>query len=301
MRPMRHFALAFRAMGSPCELQIYAPNDAQAQRALRLVQAEVERLEAKYSRYREMSILSRINHCAGGMPIEVDTETAALLNFAAQAHAQSGGLFDPTSGALRRLWDFRTGQCPEPAALEHLLPCIGWDKLNWNPPQIGLPAGMELDFGGFVKEYAADAALAILRQADFRHGLLNLGGDVAVLGPHPNGAPWQIGVRHPRRPEQAIAQIPLHQGGLASSGDYERFFVRNGQHYCHILNPKTGWPVQGYAAVSVVAPACLLAGVASTVAMLLAPAQASQWLEETGLAYLAIQANGEMDGRLSRP
>lgn len=280
-------------MGSPCEIRAYPERDVPAMPVLQQAKAEVERLEARYSRYREDSALSRIN-AAGGSPLRVDDETAGLLSFAEQAWKQSDGLFDPTAGVLREVWDFAQARLPQSAALEAVLPRIGWDRLDWQPPYLRLPAGMQLDFGGFVKEYAADAAMAVMRRGGLGHGLVNLGGDISVLGPHPDGRPWQLGVRHPRKPDQPIAQLALGQGGLASSGDYERYCLIEGQRYCHILHPRTGWPVQGLAAVSVVAPQCLLAGVAATVAMLKSPGQAREWLEQLDLPFLAVTRHGQV-------
>jgi len=127
---------------------------------------------------------------------------------------------------------------------------------------------MNIDFGGVVKEYAADTASTILQNNDIHHGLIDLGGDIAVIGPHPDGSPWGIGVCHPNQPETDIAVVRLIKGGLASSGNYERYFEIGGVRYGHILNPKTGWPVQGVSAVSVVAPQCLVAGSLATVSML---------------------------------
>ena len=286
-------------MGGPGQIHLYTEDEAAANAALALARTELERLEAKYSRYREDSLLSRINRASGA--VTVDEETAGLLDFAAQAYAHSGGLFDPTSGVLREIWDFRTGRRPEPAELEAVLPRIGWSQLSWSRPRISLPAGMQLDLGGCVKEYAADALAGLLRRQGFAHGLVNLAGDIAVVGPHPDGSAWQVGVQHPRRAGEPIAQIPLAAGALASSGDYERYFEHDGQRYCHILNPRTGWPAQGFAAVSVAAPQCLIAGVACTVGMLLGPPEAERWLDETGLAWLAVTAEGALRGRLRSP
>ncbi len=278
-------------MGSPCEIRLQA-EPALAQVACAAAVAEITRLEHKYSRYREDSLLSRINAAAGGPVQRLDQETAALLDFAAQAHAQSDGLFDPSSGLLRRIWDFRAGRVPTAAELAEILPRIGWSRLSWRSPELSLPAGMELDFGGFVKEYAADAAVAALRAAGVAHGLVNLGGDISLVGPQQDGSPWQLGVRHPRRPDTAVAQLPLCHGALSSSGDYERYFVRDGRRYCHILNPKTGLPAEGFASVSVVAEQCLVAGAMSTVAMLMSPETATDWLRQTGLPFLCIDAQG---------
>jgi FAD:protein FMN transferase len=168
--------------------------------------------------------------------------------------------------------------------------------VQWRRPHLILPAGMELDFGGYVKEYAADCAVRVCREAGAAHGLADLGGDVALMGPHPDGSPWQVGVRHPRHPEKPIATIEMPAGAIASSGDYERFFEVDGRRYCHILNPKTGWPAGGLSAVSVLAPACVIAGTASTVAMLKGPTEGPAWLEELGLPYLCVTAAGGVTG-----
>lgn len=298
---MRCHTLNFRAMGSPCELRLYAKDAAQAQRGFDAARAVIERLEARYSRYRDDSLTSRINAAAGGAAIEVDAETAGLLDYAARAHAQSDGLFDLTSGVLRRAWDFRSGRLPMQAELDALLPLVGWEHVEWQRPWLRLPrAGMELDFGGLVKEYAADAAAQACRNAGLAHGLVELGGDISLVGPHPDGAPWRIGVRDPHAPQQALAMIDLHEGAIASSGDYERGMTVNGVRYGHLLHPRSGWPVRALAAVSVAAPQCLVAGTASTVAML-KQSDGASWLEQLELPHLGVTADGRIFGELARP
>jgi thiamine biosynthesis lipoprotein len=297
---MHLFTQRFKAMGGPCELRLYAADAASAARYAGAAEDEILRLERLYSRYREDSVTTLIKRSAGdGRGVEVDAETAALLDYAHTAWMQSGGLFDITSGVLRRAWDFKAQRLPAQAEIEALLPLIGWDRVAWRSPRIALPqAGMELDFGGYVKEYAADRAAQAARSAGARHGFVELAGDIALIGPHPDGAPWQVGVRHPRNPEQAMATIPLAAGAIASSGDYERYFEHEGVRYCHVLNPKTGWPVQGLAAVSVVAEQCLVAGTASTIAMLKGAAEGPAWLEGLGLRYLCMDARGKLGGTL---
>ncbi len=281
-------------MGGPNSLQLYAADEATAQRAAQAAQAEVQRIEAKYSRYRDDSIVSRISAAAGsGTAIEVDDETAGLLDYAATVYEQSDGLFDITSGVLRKAWDFKARRIPDQSEIDALLPLIGWPKVRWQRPQLALPLkGMQIDFGGFGKEYAADRAAAVLLSLGIRHGLVELGGDLRVVGPHPDGAPWQIGIRHPRNPEAAIATIPLHRGALATSGDYERYFEQAGRRYSHLLDPQTGWPkMDGFASVSVVADQCLIAGSISTVSMLRNRLLSDQWLSRSELTALTVSEN----------
>ncbi|MBM4385167.1 MAG: FAD:protein FMN transferase [Deltaproteobacteria bacterium] len=293
---MRVFS--FKAMGSPCEIRIYGDERADAIAAA--AQAEVVRLEAKYSRYREDSLASRINRSAGdARGVEVDGETARLLDYAATAWRESEGRFDVTSGILRRAWNFKSGRVPEQREIDALLPLIGWDQVVWHAPRIVLPrAGMEIDFGGYVKEYAADLAAAKCRELGARHGLVDLGGDLAVIGPHPSGVPWRIGVRDPRAPERALAFVALSGGGLATSGDYERCIVANGTRYGHVLDPRTGWPTRGLASVTTAAPACLVAGTLTTSAMLRGE-RGGAWLDALGASSLWVRDDGQLGGRLA--
>ncbi len=289
----------FRAMGSPCELALYAESRAALEDARDVACREIARLESKYSRYREDSLASQINRSAGSARgVDVDEETAALLDFAATAWAESGGRFDPTSGVLRRAWDFRSGRVPERAEIEATLRLVGWSKLRWERPRLALPVvGMELDFGGFVKEYAADCVAARLREAGLVHGLVDLGGDMAIVGPHPDDTPWLIGIRDPRSPGEAIARIAVRSGGLATSGDYERCMVVDGVRYSHLLDPRTGESFRdGPACISVRAPHCLVAGVTATIAMLHVEPESERFLAELGLPHLGIAQSGRVFG-----
>lgn len=284
--------LPFQAMASHCNLRLAAPDLGTARRWAELAVAEVRRIETAFSRYRPDSIVSRMNAAAGGAPVRCDAETLALLDYADQLHRSSGGLFDITSGVLRRAWDFRQPRLPDPALLTQLCSQVGWDRVERDGDAVRLPeAGMELDFGGFGKEYAADRAAAVLHAAGARHGYVNLGGDLHALGPQPDGQPWLIGIQHPRERDGVAAELALSQGGLATSGDYERFFELDGRRYCHVLDPRTGWPVAHWQSVSVAAPLCIAAGSATTIAMLL-QGEGEAFLHDTGLAWLAIGPDG---------
>jgi thiamine biosynthesis lipoprotein len=163
---------------------------------------------------------------------------------------------------------------------------VGWDKVRWQRPRLvfGVP-GMEIDFGGVVKEYAADRAATLCAEAAFRHGLIDLGGDIKIVGPHPDGTPWVVGIQHPRNPEAVMATLDLFHGAIATSGDYERFVEIDGRRYSHILSPRTGMPVNGLAGVSVAALECVVAGSATTIAMLMED-RGPEWLDEVGLPHV---------------
>lgn len=289
---MEIFRLPFAAMASQCEIVLAANDLASAQALAAPAMAEVARIEHKYSRYRSDSIVAQINQAAGQAAVVCDEETLALLQFADELYQHSDGLFDLTSGVLRRVWDFRQPRLPDPAALAQSLSLIGWQRVQRDGSSIHLPqAGMQLDFGGFGKEYAADRAADVLRQHGVQHGYVNLAGDFRILGPRPNGAPWQIGIQDPRQRERLIASIPVLQGALTTSGDYERYFELDGRRYCHILDPRDGHAVQHWRSITVLAPLAIVAGGVCTIAML-KQQQAIDFLDASGYSYLAIDQQG---------
>ncbi len=279
----------FDAMASPCEVLVEGGNRRLTRRLTQIAAAEVQRIEIKYSRYREDSVLARLR-AAGGAPFEVDAETADLLDFAARCHRISGGAFDVTSGVLRRAWRFDgSDRVPSSQQVAALLPLVGWQKLSWRRPVLTLPAGMELDLGGLGKEYAADRAALLLREAAPGVAcLVNLGGDLVLTGPRSDGQPWVVGVDDPAtaRTEQIL---DLRQGAVCTSGDARRFLLKDGVRYGHILDPRTGWPVVAAPRlVTVAAGNCTEAGLLSTLAML-AGAGAEAFLEAQQVPHWVVR------------
>lgn len=295
MPAAQHYVRRFQALGSACELQL-AADPARASGIADACVAEVQRIETKYSRYRPDSVTSTINCNAGLRPTALDPETNGLLSYAAVAHQQSQGLFDITSGVLRRVWQFKQPQLPDPAHIEALLPLIGWANVVWDGTQLFLPKlGMEIDFGGIGKEYAVDRIADLCLAAGCTGGLLNLGGDLRAIGPQSDGRPWAIGIVHPRQPGASVATLVLETGALATSGDYERAIVVHKRRYCHILDPRTGWPVvDSFQSVTVCAPRCLVAGTLATTAMLLGEQKGLALLRSNVDRWLAVAQDGSL-------
>jgi thiamine biosynthesis lipoprotein len=287
----------FYAMGSDCALHLYGESAKSVERLAAAAEQEIRRIEARYSRYRSDSELARINKVAAtGGATGVDAETAGLIAYAKACFAKSDGAFDVTSGRLRAVWDFSASRLPDQRSIDAALPFIGLDNLVLANGQLHFRRpGMELDFGGLGKEYAADRAAEVCADLGMRHGLIDLGGDIRVVGPQPDGLPWRIGIRHPRDADRLAAEIALRSGALATSGDYERFIEVDGRRYCHILDPKTGWPAQGLSSVTVISDRCLVAGSLSTAAMLKGSAGAG-WLRRLGVRHLVIDEDGNPCG-----
>jgi len=269
MQSGRDTLYVFQAMATPCEVRLETDDAVMAERVFQAVETETRRIEQKYSRYRPDSVVSRIN-AAAGSPVEVDTETAMLLDFSAQCHALSRGLFDITSGVLRRIWTFDgSDHLPDHSQIAALTRLIGWPKVTWARPFITLRPGMEIDFGGVAKEYAVDRALAIASGMTKTPLLVNFGGDLCVSGPRGDGSRWKIAIEAVDRSGAMEGLLELSHGALATSGDARRFLLKDGIRYGHILNPKTGWPIErAPRSVTVAAATCLEAGMTSTIAIL---------------------------------
>jgi FAD:protein FMN transferase len=297
----RSLQFDFLAMASPCSVQIDGQDERAMRRAAAQAMAEVKRIEQKFSRYREGSVVSRINQAAGGEGVDTDDETQSLLDFSHRLWAESDGLFDVTSGVLRHAWNFKAAALPSPERVDHCRSLVGWPRVHRQGKRVTLEPGMELDFGGFGKEYAADRAAAVLMEHGMQHALINLGGDLHAVGPRGlpevRGQAWRISVQHPRPSSVGatphLLQVDLLQGGLATSGDYERFFIHEGQRYCHVLNPLTGWPVAHWQSVSVQSANTTTAGALSTIAMLKG-ASGSAWLEAQCPWFAAVSPTGDV-------
>jgi FAD:protein FMN transferase len=287
-RPGDLLAVNFQALGGPCEVLLATAGQSLALELGTVAAQEAWRIEQKFSRYRDDSVVAGI-HSQRGTMITVDPETASLLDFAERCYRISDGLFDITSGVLRKVWHFDgSDRAPDASDIAHLMPLVGFSKLQWHAPRLLLPVGMELDFGGFGKEYAVDRIYELLAARRTGSFLVNLGGDLRANHRPPNG-PWQIGIERPETDRQAALLLELEHGALATSGDSKRFLLKDGVRYGHVLNPRTGWPVPGAPrSVTVAASSCTEAGLVSTLA-LLQGARARDFLSEQGLRYWVLE------------
>jgi thiamine biosynthesis lipoprotein len=278
----------FQAMASPCEILMDTRDARLARELAQTVQQETLRIEHKYSRYRDDNIIHAIN-TANGKPVDVDEETASLLDYAQQCFELSDGLFDVTSGVLRRVWRFDgSDNIPEQHQIDDILTKVGWHKVTWQRPTITLQPGMEIDLGGIGKEYAVDRVTGLLKSRTPVSCLVNFGGDICVTIPRANGRAWVIGVADPdatTAPAKPVPRLHLTQGAIATSGDANRYLLKEGVRYSHILNPKTGWPISGGPrSVTVAADSCTEAGILATLALLQGP-DAETFLQTQNVHY----------------
>lgn len=266
--------LTFPAMGTTCEVQYAAPRgSSQAQEFERAAVAWVAAFEAKYSRFRADSLISRINSAAGSSWIDVDAEAETLFELCDTLYTMTQGVLDPTALPLIRLWNYKAENPRVPTANEvgAARALVGWKKVQRQRGRIYLPErGMALDFGGFGKEYAVDQVAQLAIDHGLTAALIDFGHDLRAVGAPPGRVAWHIGLEDPKNPGRADGSIGVTNRGVASSGDYIRCFRVGEKRYGHIIDPRTGWPVaNGCVQATVIAPTCLQAGVLSTAAFVL--------------------------------
>ncbi len=284
--------LSFHAMGTLCRVSLVEPSRAAANAYLDQLLNWVADFEAKYSRFLDTSLISRINAAAGKDWVEVDEQTDQLLALCGEMVFFTRGAFDPTALPLIRLWNWKANPpvVPDDQAIQNAAERVGWNKVQRRPGAVFLPrAGMCLDFGGIGKEYAVDAAVALAAQYQIANVLVDFGQDIRVLGRPPGRPAWHVGLEDPKAPGSCWGSVGVTNHAVASSGDYLRCFIHAGRRYGHIIDPRTGYPVSNRClAVNAIAPNCTLAGILTTAAFILGPKDGFELINRTFGASGAI-------------
>ena len=269
--------------------------------ALAAAEDEIYRLDEALSRTREDSAVSRLNSAAGGTPVDVGEELRDLIARALDFSAATDGAFDITLAPVSSAWGFTedTYRVPEDAELALLLPCVGAEHVHLEEGTVvSLDQGTRIDLGAIAKGYASDRMAAIYQEHGITHGIVDLGGNTWVCGGNLEGEPWQIGIQDPARSAGALAGILEASDAFAvTSGGYQRYFTGpDGTVYQHILDPKTGWPVQGdLLSVTIVADNGTMADAYST-ALYVMGREAAQdfWRQNGGFDMVLITKDGQV-------
>lgn len=243
-------------MGTLVDIAAVAGDPAQLRAAGAAAFERMRQLVGLMSHYEPASRVAAINLAAGVQPVAIEPELMQVLAMAQSVSRRSSGAFDVTIGSVGRWhFDVQHPQMPTPAYISTHLPVVDWRNLILDE-RAGTAylkkRGMRLDLGGIAKLPILQAGLETLRQHGITNALLNGGGDVVAMSDR-SSRPWRVGIRDPRQPARLLATLDLRDGFVASSGDYERFFVRDGRRYHHVLDPKTGYPAQGPHGVTLVA------------------------------------------------
>jgi len=283
-------------MGTSVEITISQTNPQTAEEAMEAAFREIERIDFLMSHYRQDSEVSQISRHAGQKTVQVSPETWEVIERALLFSRLSGGAFDITIGPVFRLWDFREGKVPDEKALRERLAKVDYRRVRTDPARFSVflqDPGMELDLGAIAKGYAADRASMVLRKKGNDNFLINAGGDLKVGGSKDRGIPWTLGIQHPRLPFERIAKVRPKEAGVATSGDYQKYFIRDGERYHHILVPSTGMPARECQSVTIVAPSAMDADALATAVFVLGPPKGFALIEKfPGVHALVVDRRG---------
>jgi FAD:protein FMN transferase len=288
-RDRNFFRGTFVAMANPCEILCETQDEKLARTLTEIAVREAIRVEQKFSRYRDDSVVHAIN-TSRGAAIALDEETAQLIDYATTLWQLTEGAFDITSGVLRHAWKFSEPQNkPTTEQIEALMQRVGWQRVQWRRPTLTMPESMELDFGGIGKEYAVDRAVALIEQTAKIPVLVNFGGDLRTAGAVPSAGAWQVGIESVATIGKAGNLIQLTTGALATSGDTRRCIEIDGHRYGHIIDARTGWPSPNSPrSITVAADTCSQAGTFTTLAMLQG-ANAEEFLQGEGVRFWCLR------------
>ena len=278
-----------------------------AEKAINEAFRELKRLEDIMNFYSEESEVSRINRNAGIRPVKVSMDMIDIIEKAIYVSRLTDGAFDITTGPLTRLWDFQnkiptvtdaTKKVPEPSEIRKALRLVNYRDIviNQKDSTVFLKRkGMLIDLGGIAKGYGADRAMEILKKNGINSCLVAIAGDIKVSGRKPDGSPWVIGIRHPRAEkgsDDIFTSLPLTDAAISTSGDYERFFIKDGKRYHHIINPFTGYPSEYTGGVSVITEKGYLSDSLATAVFVLGPEKGMELLKRLG--YKGIFITGDL-------
>jgi len=263
------FTRTVKLMGSRFDITVQANDSIQGNSYIDLAIGEIKRIEKLISSWDPASQTSEINRNAGIQPVKVDEELFGLIQRSLGLSRLTDGAFDITYASMDRIWQFdgTMSAMPDQIAIRTSVEKVGYAKLRLDPEKKTVflsEAGMKIGFGGIGKGYAADQAKALLVKNGVQAGIINASGDMNTWGSPPDSDSWRIAITNPVRKNNVFAMLPLQEGAVVTSGDYERYVTFNGIRYAHIINPKTGYPATGIVSVTVLAPKAELADALAT-------------------------------------
>ena len=298
-------------MDTVCTITVVSPSKKQAGEAIEAGFASIERIEHILDFFSGESELSAINRAAGKGPVRISRETLDVIQRSAEVAEYTRGAFDPTIGPLMELWGFSgpssgSASIPDAEAIRTMTGLVDFKKMSINvaASEVSLSRkGMKLDLGGIAKGYAADMAIDAIKAKGIKSALVAVAGDIKGFGLRPDLKPWKVGIQNPRVKsievpdgdgDTIIATIDLKAEAVSTSGDYQRFFVTDGERYHHILDPETGFPARGVISVTVIAPDGYMADGLSTGIFILGREKGIKLLESLGFDGIIVDSDKQI-------
>jgi len=288
-----------KKMGSRFEITAIHSQAAHARQAIDAAYSEIDRIEAIISSWRPDSHTSAINRQAGLAPVQVPEELFSLIRRAKKVSQLTEGAFDITYAGFGKLWNFKAAspKIPDGDAIAAALETVGYQNIQLDPQRHTVfltKKGMRIGFGAIGKGYAANRAVFILKQNGIESGVVNAGGDMVVFGHQEDGRLWEVGVAHPRQRDRVFAKLRLSEQAVVTSGDYESYITIDGERYAHILNPKTGYPVNFLQSVTVICPDGELADALATAIFVMGREKGLTLVDRLDrIEAMVVDANGQ--------
>ncbi len=284
-------------MGTVIRVELFSENPEHAKQAIQTAMEEMHRIDRLMSSYKPSSNLSRINADAATKPVSVDPELFRLLEKSLYFSELTQGAFDITFASVGRHYDYRKGIRPSDEQINKALKSINYRHIQLDRKthtiRFAMP-GVSIDLGGIAKGYAVDNAINLLINQGIKHAIVTAGGDSRIIGDK-RGRPWMIGIRDPRKSRAVKGMIPLVDSALSTSGDYERYFVKNGEHFHHILKPDTGKSAKQLRSVTIIGPDATTTDALSTSVFVMGPKKGMQLVETMdGIEAVLIDQHDRM-------
>jgi len=281
-------------------ISVVSATEEKADKAIEAAFSRIDALDKTLNFFSDTSELSRINAQAGSAPVAVSPETVEVIAKAIDTSAKTEGAFDVTIGPEIALWDFVSKRMPEDRTVKERLPLVDYRNMRIDKERSTVfltKKGMRADLGAIAKGYAADKAVGELKRQGIRAGLVAVAGDIRAFGLKPDGSGWKVGIRNPRtggKDDEILATVELRDMAVSTSGDYERYFMKDGIRYHHILDPKTGYPATGCRSVTVLAKEGVDTDSFSTGTFVLGPEKGMKVLEGMGFEGMILDKDGRV-------
>lgn len=296
---LAHEEYSGKAMGSSLHIEVYGTSREICERAIREARAEIDRLDAMMTDWKEQSPLMDINYAAGRHAVRTPPELLFLIKRSLDISRMSDGAFDISFAGAGKLWNWRAPdpRIPDAETVRRSLENVDYRSIVVDERAgtvfLSKP-GMRIGLGAIAPGYAADQAMGKIRALGIRDAVVDMSGDILAMGTK-EGRPWQIGIRHPRKDGANLAVIGLSNGAVSTSGDYERYFIKDGKRYCHIIDPRTGYPADRCRSVTVTAPVLAVADGLATAVFVLGPEKGMELIERLeGVGAVIVSADGQV-------
>ncbi|MBS1243382.1 MAG: hypothetical protein H6R44_1137 [Nitrospirae bacterium] len=285
-------------MGTQVSITVVAPTAEEGERAVDAAMAEIRRLDAMMSLYKDTSEIAKVNLAAGTVPVKVSPEMIEVVEHAAKISELSGGVFDVTIGPLVVLWQMRLkeGKAPTDEEIAGVRPLVNYRNIVIDKKASTLflkKKGMILDLGG-MKGYIADRVADLMKRRGINNALIALAGDIWALGRREDGNPWRIGVQHPREKDKTLTVLELSDKYICTSGDYERFVIREKKRYHHIIDPRTGRPSTGVISVTLIGKQGAFIDPLAKIPFILGPEEGMKIVRKLGAEAIIVDDRGKV-------